>query len=99
LLNDIPGLRFSLRLAAGLLPTPELSNRRKNFVTIQCCPLCCRNVNYEDKPLFNSCKSPDELNKMTKDLIEDTVKHYFKISQKGGEPYLLLESYRLTKTL
>jgi hypothetical protein len=28
--NDIQGLRFCLRLAAGLLPTPELLNRRQN---------------------------------------------------------------------
>jgi hypothetical protein len=56
LLNDIPGHRFSLRLAAGMLPTPELSNRRENIITIPYFPFCCRNVNINDKHLFTTCK-------------------------------------------
>jgi hypothetical protein len=67
-LTDILGLRFRLRLAAGLLHSPKLSNRRKNVITIQFCPFCQRNININDKHLFNTCKPPDELIKITKDL-------------------------------
>jgi ribonuclease HI len=46
--KNIPGLRFRLRLAAGLLPTPELSNRTNNLVRIQYCHLGHWNLNIDN---------------------------------------------------
>jgi hypothetical protein len=49
-----------------------------NFITTQYCPFCRINVNIADIHLFNSCRPPDELHEITKNLSEDTRKTLFK---------------------